>query len=272
MSNINEKVLSVITVTFNAEKDVKETLCALKEQENVEWGKIEIIFIDGASKDNTVSVINENKLSLEKNKVTVRVVSEPDKGIYDAMNKGVCLATGKWVYMLNAGDLLYNENTLSRIWEKLEKSDAIVLYGDYCRKNEYTEDHVKIKPVGNVVNEMIFCHQAVFVKTEYAKEHLFKLKYKLTADYDFLLNAYINGAKFEYVEEYIARYDLTGLSAVRMLEAYKEIHKVQKDCEKVKLNLKANIKFLIGLLKRYILLAMPQKLRWKLFNATKKEK
>lgn len=269
MSKEAKKLLSIIIVTYNAEDSIKKTLQSLENQKNIDWESIEILFIDGASTDKTFENIKNNLSFFENSKATIKIVSEPDKGIYDAMNKGICLSTSKWVYMFNAGDVFYSDNTLSDLWSVLSDSNACVLYGNYCRVNDHMEDYMKIRPLEQVKTDMIFCHQAIFVNGEYAKSHLFNLNYKLTADYDFLLNAFVNGEKFEYVDEFIVKYDLTGLSAVKMIDSYKEHYKVRKDCLKISISSKDRFLYVVGLIKRMILTYMPQKLRWKLFALVK---
>lgn len=124
---------TIITCTYNAADVIKPTLDSILNQT---WGQIEHLIIDGASKDNTVKVAEAyRQRSLEEEtEHDVRIISEPDRGLYDAMNKGLRLATGDYVVFLNAGDSLPNDDTLEKISNDVnERSDGklpAVLYGD----------------------------------------------------------------------------------------------------------------------------------------------
>lgn len=124
---------TIITCTYNAADVIKPTLDSILNQT---WGQIEHLIIDGASKDDTVKVAEAyRQRSLEEEtEHDVRIISEPDRGLYDAMNKGLRLATGDYVVFLNAGDLLPNDDTLEKISNDVnERSDGklpAVLYGD----------------------------------------------------------------------------------------------------------------------------------------------
>lgn len=96
--------ITIVTVTYNCSKILKETLesCINQDYENVEY-----IIIDGASTDGTLDIINQHSENISF------ILSEPDKGIYDAMNKGIEHATGEWIFFLNAGDKFYSNKTLT---------------------------------------------------------------------------------------------------------------------------------------------------------------
>ena len=115
------KKITIVTVTYNCSKILKETLesCINQDYENVEY-----IIIDGASTDGTLGIINQYSENISF------ILSEPDKGIYDAMNKGIEHATGEWIFFLNAGDKFYSNKTLSDLFHNIDsESDAVL--GDY---------------------------------------------------------------------------------------------------------------------------------------------
>lgn len=115
-------VFSIITVTYNAQKWIETTIKSVTEQT---YDRIEYIVVDGNSSDGTVEIIKKYADKISK------WVSEPDKGLYDAMNKGLKLATGDFVWFMNAGDTIYDDKTVSVIAEKIgEKFDNIVVYGE----------------------------------------------------------------------------------------------------------------------------------------------
>lgn len=115
-------VFSIITVTYNAQQWIEATIKSVTEQT---YEQIEYIVVDGNSSDGTVEIIKKYADKISK------WVSEPDKGLYDAMNKGLKLATGDFVWFMNAGDTIYDDKTVSLIAEKIgENSDNIVIYGE----------------------------------------------------------------------------------------------------------------------------------------------
>lgn len=115
-------VFSIITVTYNARQWIEATIKSVTEQT---YEQIEYIVVDGNSTDGTVEIIKKYADKISK------WVSEPDKGLYDAMNKGLKLATGNFVWFMNAGDTIYDDKTVSLIAEKIgENSDNIVIYGE----------------------------------------------------------------------------------------------------------------------------------------------
>lgn len=126
--NKKKPILSVITVTYNAERTLPYTLQSVAEQT---YSDIEYILIDGASKDKTLSVIEESKVSIH------RLISEPDKGLYDAMNKGAALASGDYICFLNAGDAFFAKDTVERIMNGLPQDEQPgVIYGETALVNE----------------------------------------------------------------------------------------------------------------------------------------
>ena len=123
--------ITIVTVTYNCSKILKETLesCINQDYENVEY-----IIIDGASTDGTLDIINQHSENISF------ILSEPDKGIYDAMNKGIEHATGEWIFFLNAGDKFYSNKTLSDLFHNIcefgirrIKKVQVVVYSPYVQ-------------------------------------------------------------------------------------------------------------------------------------------
>ena len=120
-------LFSIITVTYNAEKVLERTLRSVAEQS---YARIEYIVIDGASTDGTMEMVTSYK-SQSPGLVRFEVISEPDKGLYDAMNKGLRMATGDYVWFLNAGDTLQSPETVARLAEVAERNGMPdILYGE----------------------------------------------------------------------------------------------------------------------------------------------
>ena len=124
---MNTPYLSIITVTYNAESTLGRTLESVASQ--TYRGFVEHIIVDGASKDRTVEMANSYKQQHEEYSVTV--VSEPDKGLYDAMNKGLKMAKGEFVCFMNAGDKFHDSETLEGVFDNIEHPEQIgVIFGD----------------------------------------------------------------------------------------------------------------------------------------------
>lgn len=176
-----EKVplISVITVTYNAGKVITKTLESLKLQS---FKNFEHIVIDGKSKDDTLQKIKEYYLPQSQ------VISEPDRGLYDAMNKGLKMAKGKYLIFLNAGDTFHDKDTL-RKYAEVASGDKDIIYGDTIivdnNGKKISDRHLSAPEnltFKSFLNGMLVCHQAFMVKKELAPQY--DLKYHFSADYD----------------------------------------------------------------------------------------
>ena len=173
-------VFSIITVTYNAEACIEVTLKSVKEQS---YPLVEHIIVDGGSKDNTLSIIKKYPDRIAK------VISEPDKGLYDAMNKGIGLATGDYLCFLNAGDTFHETNTLEKM---VDGSNPDIIYGQtasvdaerkFLRMRHHTAPEVLTWK--SFKQGMLVCHQAFFVKRSLAEPY--NLKYRYSADFDWCI-------------------------------------------------------------------------------------
>lgn len=172
-------LISVITVTYNAARVVDKTLLSLQNQDFKEF---EHLVVDGDSKDETLDIIKRYSLP------QTRIISEPDKGLYDAMNKALRLAKGKYVIFLNAGDAFHSSDTLS-LYASEAKKDRDIIYGDTIivdGDGKYLEprhlDTPQILTKKSFLNGMLICHQAFMVKKDLAPNY--NLSYRFSADYD----------------------------------------------------------------------------------------
>ena len=118
--------ISVVTVCYNAVKDIEKTILSVINQT---YPNVEYLIIDGGSTDGTMDVVNKYRDNISV------VVSEPDKGIYDAMNKGVKMATGEWINFMNAGDCFADDNVLGEVFKTEISPDVSLVYSDLYRKN-----------------------------------------------------------------------------------------------------------------------------------------
>ena len=182
-----QPLISLITVTFNAAKTISKTLESVKEQTFMDF---EHLIIDGASKDNTIDIIKEYNLP------QTIVFSEPDKGLYDAMNKGLRMAKGKYVIFLNAGDAFHSPDTLKYYSEAASKGKDII-YGDTIIVDEtgakIADRHLSVPSrltKKSFSDGMLICHQAFMVRKDMAP--FYDLSYKFSADYDWTVKCIEN--------------------------------------------------------------------------------
>lgn len=218
-----ELLLSVIIVTYNAEKVIRSTVVSLLEQTRDFY---EIIIIDGKSEDSTLAIIKNTYIELDS-KIPITIVSEKDNGIYDAMNKGVIYAKGKYVYFLNAGDLLYGRNVFQQIESHL-RENYDVIYGNILDDYGYKRELLKAAELNKIKLKMVFCHQAAFISRQCQIDCLYDVKYKLCADYNFFLSMYLKEKNFLYRDITIAVYSRTGVSSNSTLKVLKEYSEIQK--------------------------------------------
>lgn len=188
---------SIITCTYNASEVLQRTLDSVMSQT---WGQIEHIIVDGASKDSTMAMAEayRRRSAEEETEHDIIIKSEPDRGLYDAMNKGLQLATGDYVVFLNAGDVLPTDETLENISNDVnERSDGrlpAVLYGDtnIVDNNGELLRPRRLAPPDDLSwrsfrHGMLVCHQAFYVRTDIAKAEPYNLKYRFSADVDWCI-------------------------------------------------------------------------------------
>ena len=197
--------LSIITVNLNNKEGLKKTINSVISQtfSNFEW-----IVIDGGSTDGSKELLEQYADCF------VFWVSEPDKGIYNAMNKGIVVARGEYLLFLNSGDLLVDDLTLDRCFSHDNNADFV--YGDVCLldNNELKEKHFPDSlSLGFFYNQTL-CHNSTFIKKSLFADRLYDENYKIVSDWEFFLIQYINNKSFEHIDELVVCYDLSGLSSV----------------------------------------------------------
>ena len=188
-------VFSIITCTYNAESVLQRTLDSVLEQT---YSHVEHIIVDGASTDATLDRVEvyKQKSDAEDWCHEVRVKSEPDRGLYDAMNKGIQRATGQYVLFLNAGDTFPSADTLELVAESVGEGEEppAVLYGD----TDVVDDegrflrHRRLSPPRRLtwrsfMKGMLVCHQAFYARTDLAKATPYDLHYRFSADVDWCI-------------------------------------------------------------------------------------
>lgn len=229
--------ISIITVTYNAEATVERTLESVAQQT---YPDVEHLIIDGASTDRTLEIAQKYPHAI--------VISEPDKGLYDAMNKGLQRATGDYLCFLNAGDKLHCKETLAHIMENLERNASLenpedpekpatigILYGDtdivdaqgkFLRNRRLTPpEHLTWRAFKD---GMLVCHQAFYINRHLALPY--DLQYRFSADFDWCIRCMKEGEKRGmenlYIHEPLADYLAEGMTTANHKASLKERFKI----------------------------------------------
>lgn len=194
-------VLSIITVCLN-ERNVAATCESIVNQN---WRDFEWIVIDGGSDSWTLGVFDRFRPYINI------FISEKDAGIYDAMNKGVSLATGTWINFMNAGDCFLGSDTLHKVFSVPPDAETGLIYGDYR-----TENGRQVVMPFPLTKECLFmnniCQQAAFVRTDFHRQYPFDAKFEILADWDFFLRLCTAGVKFVKSLEPLAIFMENGIS------------------------------------------------------------
>ncbi len=206
---MSQPLISIIVPTFNSSKTLKACLDSVFEQNT----SFEVLIIDSASTDGTLNLL-EHYTSKYAN---IKVYSEKDKGIYDAMNKGMDLAKGEWLFFLGSDDVFYNKDVLQTISKKLTNTDREVVYGNveivgntaWAKNGEIYAGKFSTE---KLLNQNI-CHQAIFYKRDFKLKHVgyYNLDYVKSADWDLNLRFW-SITKFAHTELTIAKYSVEGFS------------------------------------------------------------
>ncbi|MFA7570642.1 MAG: glycosyltransferase family 2 protein [Sulfurimonadaceae bacterium] len=183
--------VTVVTVTYNAEKFLERTIKSVIGQD---YPDIEYIIIDGESTDNTIKIIKQYEENISY------WISEPDNGIYDAMNKEINIATGEWINFMNAGDYFFNKSTILSIFKLLDKKSDLI-YGDtiFINEKNLKEQLKKGKDISKFWKSLPFNHNSLFCKTQIAKNFPFDLKYQIVADSHFISQCISENKNFQYI-------------------------------------------------------------------------
>lgn len=189
-------IVTIITVCRNHAQELERTIRSVESQT---WQEKEYLVIDGASTDDSLDVIKAHEASI------TRWVSEPDQGIYDAMNKGVKMAQGEWVIFMNAGDTFAGDDTLQRVFGN--PLDADVIYGDVIKG-----ELVKKAEAPRNAHRMFYCHQSAFVRTSCLREFPFDIRHRMSADFKQVKQLYLNGKRFRQLDFPVANFDTQGVS------------------------------------------------------------
>jgi len=216
--------ISIITVTYNRAHVIKDAIDGVLRQKYLNY---EYIIVDGKSKDNTVELLKEyeqrfyevSKLAKnQEDSVTFRWISEPDKGLYDAINKGIKMATGDVVGIINSDDYFHRDDTFDIIAKAFEDRETEAIFAD---EQDVNEDNGKtFKYRGNFFKPWMYrigmmpSHPTFYAKKElFEKYGYYKIDYKITADFELMMRfALVHKVKMKYVPEALLTFRLGGVS------------------------------------------------------------
>ncbi|MPM46911.1 PGL/p-HBAD biosynthesis glycosyltransferase [bioreactor metagenome] len=227
-------LISVITVVYNNVHVIEKTILSVLNQD---YSNIEYLIIDGKSSDGTIEIIYKFLSHIHQ------FVSESDNGIYDAMNKGIDLASGDYIIFMNSGDVFYNNNVISNVFNT-SKNRNEVIFGDHCANfGTYTSFEKASYPTRK--NPMSFCHQAVFVKSIILKNNKFDLRYKICSDRNQFIQIFKQKPTYEYVKINISTIEAFGTSNSNRIATLREIKNIYKS-NNMNTNLLINFKLFKG--------------------------
>ena len=204
----NSIKVSIITVCLNAVTTIGKTIKSVASQS---YNNIEHIVVDGGSSDGTLKILKKY------NKYITQWISEPDNGIYDAMNKGLDLAGGEIVMFLNANDIFNNRKIIGKIIKEFENDKADIIYGN-VRMISHENNIDYIQKYNNVdkiyLTTKNICHQAMFSRKKlYNRYGSFNTSYKIAGDYDWYLRMILeNNVTSHYVDIIVSVFSLDGVS------------------------------------------------------------
>ena len=203
-------MLSIVTIVLNQVNEIENTLLSVIEQ-RTENCKIQYIVIDGGSIDGTLEIINKYS-----NKIDI-IVSGKDGGIFQAVNKGISMCKHPLVGLIHCGDK-YLPGVLSKVYEKFEKCNSDVLFGDMSIKTQISDKIILqyAKPNLDILKtKMSIFHPSTFIKLDvYKKNGLYDISYKSSSDYDYILKLYLRNHKFTYMGLVVSEYAAGGNSEI----------------------------------------------------------
>jgi glycosyltransferase involved in cell wall biosynthesis len=222
----HEHLVTVVTVVRNGRDCIEQTINSILNQT---YENIEYVIIDGSSTDGTVDVIRQYQDRI------VYWMSEPDNGIYDAMNKGIERATGEWINFMNAGDIFYENRTIEKIFSH-DYRGIDIIYGDHTIIYDNNNSKIwRAKNIDQLWKGMIFCHQSSFIRTALMKKDNFRLENRISADFDLLYALYLKGYTFLNTQIIISSVLADGLSGsnttATTLSHWRTVRRYSNNCK-----------------------------------------
>ena len=213
--------ISIITVCYNSEATIKDTFESVLKQT---YKNYQYVVVDGKSTDNTLKIINDYQKKFKKNGIEFDYISEKDNGLYDAMNKGIKKAKGDIIGIINSDDIIHDSDAFKKIVQKFEEDKCDATYSDlYIMDYDLKKiNRVFIAGKKSYKNGWYPPHPTLYVKKEvYEKYGTYDLRYRIAADYDFMVRIMKNNIKMSYIKEVLI-YMRAGGTSTSSLKAYKK--------------------------------------------------
>ena len=248
-------VFSIITVVYNDADNLCRTISSVIEQD---YPHVQFIIVDGGSTDDTLNVIRRNQ------HIITHWKSEKDKGIYDAMNKGIAMATGDYVNFLNAGDTFYNAQILMRVAKVVNNTAGEIIYGQALHKSKVDGNvsFIKGKAItpSALFRNVPFCHQALFMKYKLFQEiGIYDISYRIVADYEWMIRYYNsrkNTNKMHFMGEVLVEYDTDGFSFKNITQGVSEKVRIAKKSFYGRYFVTGNLYFLLDRIRVFIVFGL----------------
>jgi len=211
-------LISIITIVYNGSDTLQKTIdsIALQSYENIEY-----IIVDGGSKDGTIALVERNKSAVTK------WISEVDNGLYDAMNKGIDLATGDYLWFINSGDEIYGKTTVADMVKGFSVDWPDVIYGDTVMIDALGKEigERRLQPPSQLSwkdfkNGMLVSHQSILVSTKIATHY--NLKYRLSADFEWCLQALMAAKHVHNTHQTLSKFLDGGLTKQNVVPGLRE--------------------------------------------------
>ncbi|MDD3413039.1 MAG: glycosyltransferase family 2 protein [Lachnospiraceae bacterium] len=217
-------IVTVVTVCYNAEKLIENVIKSVLSQTFTDF---EYIIKDGGSTDQTNDIIRSYQETFENKGIKLTHISQRDRGLYDAMNIAVQNSCGEWINFMNADDCFYDKDVLKNIFGKQRFESSDLLYGD-ALECEFGDYYYYKKCPELIERRMPFNHQTVFARRRVLLKYPFELKYKIGADYNFLLTAYKEGLVFTDVNQIVSVIAKEGVSTIRLKDTFLESIEIRR--------------------------------------------
>ncbi len=203
----HKPLVSIITVCLNSEKTIEQTIQSVVNQS---YDNIEYIIVDGLSTDGTLTIVDKYRRNISA------LISEKDNGLYDAMNKGIEIATGELIGILNSDDYYLHDTVKIVVERYLQSTNSGVFYGNIRLLNEHEHYEYILNAEENPKNllyKMVVPHPSAFVKKSvYQQYGCFSLEYKIASDREFMLRVFTSGVNFCYINHVLTVMRLDGLN------------------------------------------------------------
>lgn len=215
--------ITILTASYNAAATIEQTIVSVVYQD---YPNLEYIIIDGGSTDGTIDILKKYE------KDGLRWISEPDRGLYDALNKGVGMASGEYIEVLGGDDALVDQNIISRIVHQIELNTDILCGQAWCVDEKSSMQFPYFNEIARnkeTYQGGMVPHAAMFARKELLLQHPFDINYRIAADYKFFLQCYYDEmVRIQYSDEMVAFFSIAGISS-DMQACYKEDNRIYEE-------------------------------------------